>query len=264
MVIRWVKRTQALFYLPTAGSPDRRERTAWRGTPCLGRGATPLGGPVVLARPLRPALPEDLSVYGCRMSRIDDLEDPPSPNGKEVVTPGSRSAWRDWLASNPDRWEGVWVVYRKKSSELEGPGYDDLVEEALCFGWIDSQSRRVDGDRVIQWFSPRRKGGLWSARNKERIERLERTGLMTAAGRAMIEEAKADGSWSQTDDVDALIVPPDLEAALGSAGAKAAYEALADSVKRQYLWWISSAKRPVTRAARIAETVHRLSDGPVE
>ena len=216
------------------------------------------------ARPPRPALLEGLSEYGFRMIRIDDLEDPPSPNGKEVVTPVSRSAWRDWLASNPDRQEGVWVVYRKKSSEFEGPGYDDLVEEALCFGWIDSQSRRVDDDRVIQWFSPRRKGGLWSARNKERIEKLERAGMMTGAGRAAIEQAKADGSWSQTDDVDALIVPPDLEMALESAGAKAAYEALADSVKKQYLWWITSAKRPVTRAARITETVQRLSDGPPE
>lgn len=195
------------------------------------------------------------------MSRIDELDDPSSPNGKEVVTPASRKAWRDWLASDPDRQEGVWVVYRKKSSKLEGPDYDDLVEEALCSGWIDSQYRRVDDDRGIQWFSPRRRGGLWSAKNKERIERLERAGLMTGAGRAVIEQAKADGSWSQTDEVDAMIVPPDLEDALESAEAKGAYEALADSAKRQYLWWITSAKRPGTRAERIKETVRRLTAG---
>lgn len=196
------------------------------------------------------------------MKRITDLDNPSSPNGKEVLTPSSRADWRSWLASNPHRDEGLWVVYRKKSSELDGPLYDDLVEEALCFGWIDSQVRRVDDDRVVQWFSPRRKGGLWSALNKERIERLVAAGLMSESGQAIIEEAKADGSWSQADEVDALIVPADLQAAFDSAPeAKAAYQALADSAKRQYLWWIHSAKRPATRANRIDETIRRLSSG---
>ena len=196
------------------------------------------------------------------MTRTTDVDDPSSPNGKDVVTPTSRAEWRSWLASNPDRQEGLWIVYRKKSSSLDGPVYDDLVEEALCFGWIDSQSRRVDGDRMMQWFSPRRKGGLWSALNKERIERLVREGLMTEVGRATIEEAKADGSWSQTDEVDALIVPADLQAALDAAPeAKAAYQALIDSAKKQYLWWIHTAKRPVTRVNRIEETIRRLSSG---
>jgi len=150
--------------------------------------------------------------------------------------------------------------YRKKSSSLDGPVYDDLVEEALCFGWIDSQVRRVDVDRMMQWFSPRRPGGLWSAVNKGRIQRLVRDGLMTEAGQSAIDQAKADGSWSQTDDVDALIVPPDLTDALDAApSAKAAYESLSDSAKRQYLWWILSAKRLPTRANRIVETIRRLS-----
>jgi uncharacterized protein YdeI (YjbR/CyaY-like superfamily) len=154
---------------------------------------------------------------------------------------------------------GLWVVYRKKSSGLDGPLYDDLVEEALCFGWIDSQVRRVDDDRMMQWFSPRRKGGLWSALNKERIERMVRAGLMTEVGQTTIDEAKADGSWSQTDEVDALIVPADLQAAFDSAPeAKAVYQALADSAKKQYLWWIHTAKRPATRANRIEETIRRL------
>lgn len=196
------------------------------------------------------------------MKRITELSDPPSPNGKDVRTPSSRADWRNWLASKPDRQEGLWIVYRKKSSTLEGPLYDDLVEEALCFGWIDSQVRRVDDDRVMQWFSPRRKGGLWSALNKERIGRLVDAGRMTEIGQAIIDEAKADGSWSQTDEVDALIVPPDLQNALDSApDAGAAYLALIDSAKRQFLWWIHSAKRPATRANRIEETVRRLSSG---
>lgn len=195
------------------------------------------------------------------MTRTIDLDTPPSPNGKEVLVPATRADWREWLAANPDRNEGLWVVYRKKSSELDGPDYDDLVEEALCFGWIDSQNRRVDDDRSIQWFSPRRKGGIWSATNKERIERLERAGLMTGAGRDAIDQAKADGSWSQTDEVDALVVPPDLAEALESEQARPLYDALADSAKRQYLWWIVSAKRSGTRASRIEETVRRLLDG---
>jgi uncharacterized protein YdeI (YjbR/CyaY-like superfamily) len=198
------------------------------------------------------------------MTRIDDLDDPTSPDGKHVLAPPSRTDWREWLASNLDRQAGLWIVYRKKSSSLDGPVYDDLVEEALCFGWIDSRVRRVDDDRMMQWFSPRREGGLWSALNKERIERLICTGHMTEVGQAAIDRAKADGSWSQLDEVDALVVPPDLQTALEAAPeAVTAYEALGDSTKREYLWWIQSAKRPATRANRIEETIRRLSSEDV-
>jgi uncharacterized protein YdeI (YjbR/CyaY-like superfamily) len=194
------------------------------------------------------------------MTQIADLEVPNSPNGKDVLVPRSRADWRRWLASNPDRDEGLWVVYRKKSSDLGGPIYGDLVEEALCFGWIDSQVRRVDDDRVMQWFSPRRAGGLWSALNKERIARMVGEGLMTPRGQAAIDAAKADGSWSQLDDIDALVMPADLEDALAAAPeAQTAYEALSESATKQYLWWIQSAKRPATRAGRIEETIRRLT-----
>jgi uncharacterized protein YdeI (YjbR/CyaY-like superfamily) len=196
------------------------------------------------------------------MRRTADLDDPDSPNGREIMTPVSRADWRAWLAANTDRREGLWIVYRKKSSDLDGPGYDDLVEEALCFGWIDSVTRRVDDDRMVQWFSPRRKGGLWSALNKQRIARLVEQGLMTDAGSEVIDQAKADGSWSQTDEADALVIAADLRAAFDAAPeAETAYLDLADSAKRQYLWWIYSAKRPVTRAGRIEETIRRLIAG---
>jgi uncharacterized protein YdeI (YjbR/CyaY-like superfamily) len=196
------------------------------------------------------------------MARVTDLDEPAPPNGKEVLTPGTRDEWREWLAGHPDRRDGLWLVYRKKSSDLDGPSYDDLVEEALCFGWIDSQARRVDDHRMMQWFSPRRKGGLWSASNKERIEMLTTRGLIASAGWAVIDQAKADGSWSQTDEVDALVVPADLAARLDAApAARAAYTALTDSAKRRYLWWIHTAKRPDTRAHRVEAAVDRLLSG---
>ena len=194
------------------------------------------------------------------MTRTSDLDIPRPPDDKDVVAPRSRAAWREWLASNHERQQGLWVVYRKKSSSLEGPSYEDLVEEALCFGWIDSLTRRVDDDRMIQWYSPRRRGGIWSALNKERIDRLGREGQMTEVGRAVIERAKDDGSWSQYDEVDALIVADDLALAFAAAPvAKGAYEGLADSVKKQLLYSVYSAKRPETRAKRIEEMIRDLS-----
>lgn len=198
----------------------------------------------------------------CAVTRITDLPEPPSPNGREVLTPATQAAWRRWLANHGDRDVGVWVVHRKKTSALVGPDYDELLDEALCHGWIDSQSRRVDDDRKIQWFSPRRPGGIWSARNRQHIARLVAEGRMTPAGQAAIDRAQADGSWSQTDTVDALVVPADLRSALADSPlARAAYDALPDSIKRQYLWWVHSARRPATRARRIAETVRRLVTG---
>jgi uncharacterized protein YdeI (YjbR/CyaY-like superfamily) len=195
------------------------------------------------------------------MPSIVARSQPGSPNGKEVLTPVTRAAWRDWLDRNGGREEGLWVVYRKKSSDLEGPLYDDLVEEALCFGWIDSRVQPVDDERRMQWFSPRRKGGVWSSLNKARIERLIGEGLMSAAGQRVIDEAIADGSWSQADDVDALVIPPDLETALDVVpGTREAFDALPDSTRRQHLWWIHSAKRTVTRSNRIEELMRHLSE----
>jgi uncharacterized protein YdeI (YjbR/CyaY-like superfamily) len=191
------------------------------------------------------------------MVRISDLPLPVSPNGKQVITPPTRRAWRDWLATNGDRRDGLWIVYRKKSSAIQGPSYDDLVEEALCFGWIDSQNRRVDDERSIQWFSPRRKGGIWSALNKQRIERLTDQGLIAPPGQAAIDAAKADGSWSQADGAEALIVPPDLDAAMSEAS-RATYEALPNSAKQQLLWSVYSAKRLDTRRVRVERAIKIL------
>lgn len=196
------------------------------------------------------------------MSTPGGLPAPPSPNGKEVYQPATRADWRAWLEKHPARAEGVWVVYPNKSSGLEGPTYDDLVEEAVCFGWIDSVARSAGDGRRLQWFSPRRKGGIWARSNKERVERMVADGMMTERGQAMIDAAKADGSWSQYDDVEAMVIHPDLEDAFAAAPvARDAFEALSRSVKKQHLWWVYSAKRTSTRADRIAELMRRLTDG---
>lgn len=194
------------------------------------------------------------------MARSADLPLPESPDGKEVAVPATRADWRTWLESHPDRTEGIWVVYPKRSSGVQGPGYEDLVEEALCFGWIDAVVRRADDNRTIQWFSPRRKGSVWSASNKIRVERLTSEGLMTERGQAVIDAAQADGSWSQFDDAEAMELHSDLAAALDSGGVRDAYDELAPSRKKQDLWWVYSAKRPETREKRIAELVRRFAE----
>ncbi len=198
------------------------------------------------------------AVYRALVPRITDLATPPSPNGKDVLVPATRADWRTWLDAHPERSEGVWVVYRQGKSAVEGPGYMELVEESLCFGWIDSIEKRVDADRLIQWFSPRRPGAIWSALTKERIARLEHEGLMTDRGIAVIEAAKRDGSWAQYEPVEALIIPDDLAAALTSAGVASAFDGLSVSARKGHLWSVYSAKRPETRANRITTIVKGL------
>lgn len=196
------------------------------------------------------------------MTNVADLEVPDSPNGKNVIVPPSRAEWRTWLSAEADRSDGLWLVYRKKSSSLDGPLYHELVEESLCFGWIDSVTKRVDDDRLIQWFSPRRKGGIWSALNKERIERLTSQGVMAERGQRVIEEAMADGSWSQYDDVEALVVHEDLREALdGAPVARDAWETLSSSTQKHYLWQVYSAKRAETRSTRLEALIQELSSG---
>lgn len=178
------------------------------------------------------------------------------------VEPRSRAEWRRWLAKNHAVLTGVWLVYPKKSSGLPGPTYDEAVEEALCFGWIDSRVRPLDGHRRLQWFSPRRPGSIWSALNKARVARLSVAGLMAPAGLVKIEAAKADGSWEILDRVDALEIPEDLAAALAAVpGAAESLAAMAPSVVKPCLYWVLSAKRPQTRAARIAAVVEAAAEG---
>jgi uncharacterized protein YdeI (YjbR/CyaY-like superfamily) len=173
----------------------------------------------------------------------------------ERVHPESRAAWREWLASHHQSSTGVWFVSWRKQARRTGPSYEDAVEEALCFGWIDSQARKLDDDRTMLWFSPRKPGGGWARPNKERVERLTAAGLMTPSGQRVIDAARADGSWSRLDDVENLVVPDDLAAALDRhPPARQHWDAFPRSVRRSILAWIVQARRDATRAARIEET----------
>jgi uncharacterized protein YdeI (YjbR/CyaY-like superfamily) len=174
---------------------------------------------------------------------------------KEWLQIESRSDWRKWLERHHDRDAGVWLVRFKKQAGDKYVSYDAVVEEALCFGWIDSRPRKLDEDRSMVWVAPRKPGSNWSKRNKERIVAMIEAGLMTPAGLAKIETAKADGSWYALDAVEALQIPPDLAQEFAKYDAASSnFEDFPRSVKRGILEWIANAKRDTTRANRISET----------
>lgn len=171
------------------------------------------------------------------------------------VHPLTRAEWRAWLEQHHGRAEGVWLVSYKQATGKPRVTYDEAVEEALCFGWVDSKGNKLDEERSMLWFAPRKRGSGWSRPNKERVERLIAAGLMTPAGMAKIEAAKADGSWSLLDAVENLEIPPDLAEALDAYPPAATnFAAFPPSAKRAILQWIVQAKTPATRAKRIAET----------
>ena len=181
----------------------------------------------------------------------------------ERVEITSRAELRAWLEAHHAQPESIWLVTYKKSArpELYVP-IGDVIQEALCFGWIDSQAARLDDERTMVRLSPRKKGSAWSAINKAHVAELEQQGLITDAGWATIDEAKEDGSWEFLDDVEAGIIPDDLAEAFAAVpGSREQFESFPRSSTRATLEWIKTAKRPETRAKRIAETVEKSGDG---
>ena len=163
---------------------------------------------------------------------------------------------RTWLQENHATSSGVWLLTWKKHAGDKHISWGDFVPELLCFGWIDSQARGVDADRTSRRITPRRKGSIWSAINKRHLERLEAEGRVRPAGLAVIEAAKADGSWTFLDDIDALIEPEDLREAL--EGRRSQWEARPVSFRKGALFQLKSAKRPVTRAKRLERLLAEL------
>ena len=165
-----------------------------------------------------------------------------------------RATWRAWLEANHATVRGVWLVTWRSSSGRVGLDYEAAIEEALCFGWVDSTGGRVDDERGRLYFAPRKLRSPWAASNKARVERLIRDGRMAPAGLAAIDRAKANGSWEILDSVERLEVPDDLAAALEARPpAMANFAAFTPSARKMMLGWVALAVRPETRVARIEQ-----------
>jgi len=179
---------------------------------------------------------------------VSALDDAPQVHADD------RATWRAWLAANHATERGAWLVTWRPRSGRVGLDYEAAVEEALCFGWVDSTGGSVDDERGKLYFAPRKLRSAWAATNKARVERLIADGRMAPAGLAAIEQAKANGSWTVLDGPERLEVPPDLATALGRLPPAAAnFAAFPPSARKMHLAWVAQAQRPETRAERIAK-----------
>ena len=173
---------------------------------------------------------------------------------KETFYPKSQKDWREWLEKNHDSKQSIWLVCYKKQANKPTINWSDAVDEALCFGWIDSTRKSIGDNTFIQFFTRRKPNSAWSKINKGKIERLIEGGLMQKAGFESIERAKANGSWTILDEVEELTIPVDLEKALkANPVAEDFFMNLSKSVKKMMLQWVTVAKRPETRENRINE-----------
>ncbi|MFJ4046097.1 YdeI family protein [Microbacterium sp. NPDC089987] len=173
----------------------------------------------------------------------------------ERLSAQDAATWRDWLEKNHTRAGGVWLLHVRRRHQ-DGISYEDAVRQALCFGWIDGPVRTFDDGAVGQWFSPRRRGSGWAATNKARLAELAAAGLLAPAGIRAIKAAKDDGSWTLLDGPEAGIEPDDFAAALDAVpAARENWNGFPKSVKKLGLTHIATAKRPETRASRIAKLV---------
>ena len=178
----------------------------------------------------------------------------------ETFYPTSRQAWRLWLAETHISKQAVWLVHYKKNTNIPTISWSEAVEEALCFGWIDGIRKSMDHERYIQFFTKRKAKSTWSKINKAKVLDLIEAGLMTTAGHESILRAKENGSWTILDEVEELFIPDDLESEFSrQPEAKAFFLTLSKSIRKAILQWIAFAKRPETKAKRIAEVVELAS-----
>lgn len=185
----------------------------------------------------------------------------PTPN-VPTFCPASRQHWRAWLLAHHAQAQAVWLVYHKKHTGTPSLTWSEAVSEALCFGWIDSQAQPIDDTTYRQLFSRRKPRSGWSRVNKEKIKQLTAEGLLMPASLAAIETAQQNGSWALLDEVDALVVPPDLVQALQASPAAEAYFAgLSRTDRRNLLQGLVLARRPETRQRRLAEIMALAAQG---
>lgn len=175
-------------------------------------------------------------------------------NEPKTYCPKSRTDWREWLMKNHQSQQSVWLVCFKSFTKIATVNWTEAVEEALCFGWIDSTRRTIDSDTYAQYFSKRKAKSNWSRINKDKVKALIDQGLMQEAGYQSIEVAKENGSWTILDEVEALVIPEDLQEELSkNDGAMEYFESLSKSNKKILLHWVVSAKKTETRQKRILE-----------
>lgn len=187
---------------------------------------------------------------------------PPKKDEPVTFHAPDRKAWRAWLEKNHRTKKAVCLVLSKKGARKPTVSYGEATEEAIAFGWIDSRGNRLDEDRFKLMFTPRKPGSVWAPSNKARLARLSKAGLMAPAGLEKVAAAKRDGSWSFYDDIERLKSPKDLVSALaGAPKAGAFFNSSCKTYRKQALYWIMTAKRPETRARRIAELVRLASAG---
>jgi len=179
-----------------------------------------------------------------------------------IYHPRDLAAWRAWLSANVETGRGVWVASWRKAAVQDRVAYEDLVEEAICFGWIDSTVNTLDDERSLQLMTPRKPRSGWTRLNRRRVAALEEQGRMTDAGRRTVDAAKANGWWTMYDAVEDLLEPDELAAALDAEpAARAAWDGFPPSARKQMLWSVVSAQRPETRANRIAKIVSEAAAG---
>lgn len=180
---------------------------------------------------------------------------------KSTIYLNTKEEWRLWLENNHQIAQSIWVICNTKKSNLPVISWTELVDEALCFGWIDSTRRPIDAYSFMQLFSQRKPKSTWSKINKEKVQKLIDRNLMMPAGHEVIKIAKENGSWSILDSVEELIIPEDLgEAFQNYAGSEDYFLGLSKSVKKMMLQWIVLARRPETRKKRIDEIVARAAE----
>jgi len=171
-----------------------------------------------------------------------------------------RDNWRTWLEKNNDIMREIWLIFHKKHTGKPNISYDEAVEEALCFGWIDSIIKKIDDQKFVRKFTPRKPGSKWSESNKKRASKMIDEGKMTEAGMALINQAKDRGTWQKSPQLKRdFTIPRYVETALESnEKALKNFNKLAKSYKKQYIGWVDSAKREETRKRRLAEVINAL------
>lgn len=180
----------------------------------------------------------------------------------EEFYPRNKKEWRNWLRKNHVTRDAVYLIMYKKQTGMPSLNWSDAVDEALCFGWIDSTARPIDDEKYKQYFTKRKPQSTWSKINKVKVEKLLQEGLMAEAGLAIIELAKQNGSWTILDEVEELIIPKDLELAFKKhKGSKTFFESISKSIRKAMLQWLVLAKRPETRQNRINEIAELAGKG---